>query len=176
MSTFFATTHHKQTGRHHRALSISHRFINLPLPCAPPPTAQSLIHEGSLVPKTLYLSTIEEHSIATSTTNGKQHASSPQPSQPLSSSSSSTAKSSTPKTGTALATRQQQQNSSLYKSVLLEPGHLYELVLRNDDPKSVLTWDFDVVTGCMQFAVLRIVGAPALPLNGNDGECRASVL
>lgn len=121
---------------------------------------QSLIHEGSLVPKTLYLSTIEENSIVGA--NGKTSAY--QQPQAVTTTSAATI------TKTSAAQKQQQQNSSLYKSVHLKPGQLYELVLRNDDPKSVLTWDFDVVTGCMQFAVLRILGPQSLPLSGNDGE------
>lgn len=89
------------------------------------------------MPKSLYLSTIDEQLAVDSTgTGGIAHKSLTGANGGPSSSSSA-------------------PNSSLYKSVDLKPGQLYELVLRNDDPKSVLTWDFDVVTGCMQFTVFR---------------------
>lgn len=49
------------------------------------------------------------------------------------------------------------QNSSMYNAVDLKPGHVHEVVVRNDDPKSVLTWDFDVVKGFLHFTVFRTV-------------------
>lgn len=85
------------------------------------------------MPKSLYLSTIDEHRENTEYRTESNYA------RPMSS-------------GPSVS---QQQNSSLYKSADLQPGQLYELALRNDDPKSVLTWDFDVVTGILQFTVFR---------------------
>uniref|UniRef100_A0AAG5DH67 CRAL-TRIO domain-containing protein n=1 Tax=Anopheles atroparvus TaxID=41427 RepID=A0AAG5DH67_ANOAO len=41
----------------------------------------------------------------------------------------------------------------LYKSVDLKPGQLFELIIRNTDPKSVLTWDFEVLKHDTLFAV-----------------------
>lgn len=41
----------------------------------------------------------------------------------------------------------------LYKSVDLKPGQLFELIIRNTDPKSVLTWDFEVLKNDTLFAV-----------------------
>lgn len=46
-------------------------------------------------------------------------------------------------------------HSNLYKSVILQPGHLFECIIKNNDPKSVLTWDFDVVTSDLHFTVFR---------------------
>lgn len=99
---------------------------------------QSLIHEGCLVPKSLYLSTIDEHQPSNGGENTNSNYARPSSSGPKVS---------------------QPHNSSLYKSADLEPGQLYELALRNDDPKSVLTWDFDVVTGNLQFTVFRCTSA-----------------
>lgn len=46
-------------------------------------------------------------------------------------------------------------HSNLYKSVVLQPAHLFECIIKNNDPKSVLTWDFDVVTSDLHFTVFR---------------------
>lgn len=43
----------------------------------------------------------------------------------------------------------------LYKSIDLKPGHIREVVIINNDPKSVLTWDFDVVKSDLHFTVFR---------------------
>lgn len=60
----------------------------------------------------------------------------------------------------------QVQNSSMYNAVDLKPGHVHEVVVRNDDPKSVLTWDFDVVKGFLHFTVYRTV-KHLVYINGN---------
>lgn len=39
--------------------------------------------------------------------------------------------------------------------MILKPGHLFECIIKNNDPKSVLTWDFDVVTSDLHFTVFR---------------------
>ncbi|XP_055637386.1 protein real-time isoform X2 [Toxorhynchites rutilus septentrionalis] len=43
----------------------------------------------------------------------------------------------------------------LYKSVDLKPGQVFELMVKNTDPKSVLTWDFDVLKNDLLFALYR---------------------
>ncbi|XP_058814646.1 protein real-time isoform X3 [Topomyia yanbarensis] len=43
----------------------------------------------------------------------------------------------------------------LYKSVDLKPGQMFELVIKNTDPKSVLTWDFDVLKNDLLFVLYR---------------------
>lgn len=43
----------------------------------------------------------------------------------------------------------------LYKSVDLKPGQMFELLIRNADPRSVLTWDFDVLRNDLLFALYR---------------------
>lgn len=58
-------------------------------------------------------------------------------------------------------------HNSLYKSVDLKPGHIYEVVIKNNDPKSVLTWDFDVVKSDLHFTVFR-TAKPVSNLNGKN--------
>lgn len=43
----------------------------------------------------------------------------------------------------------------IYQSVDLKPGQTHELVIKNNDPHSILTWDFDVVRADMKFTVFR---------------------
>ncbi|XP_058451749.1 protein real-time isoform X2 [Malaya genurostris] len=43
----------------------------------------------------------------------------------------------------------------LYKSVDLKPGQIFELIIKNTDPKSVLTWDFDVLKNDLLFGSYR---------------------
>ncbi|ETN65821.1 CRAL/TRIO domain-containing protein [Anopheles darlingi] len=48
---------------------------------------------------------------------------------------------------------QAHDHHGLYKSVDLKPGQLFELIFRNTDPKSVLTWDFEVLKNDTLFTV-----------------------
>lgn len=48
-------------------------------------------------------------------------------------------------------------NTSIYQSIDLKPGQIHEVIIRNNDPKSVLTWDFDVIKSNMHFTVFRTV-------------------
>ncbi|XP_050084848.1 protein real-time isoform X3 [Anopheles aquasalis] len=50
-------------------------------------------------------------------------------------------------------TVQTHDHHGLYKSVDLKPGQLFELIFRNTDPKSVLTWDFEVLKHDTLFTV-----------------------
>lgn len=52
---------------------------------------------------------------------------------------------------------------SLYKAIDLKPGQIHEVVIKNNDPKSVLTWDFDVVKSNLKFSVYRT--SKTLPIN-----------
>ncbi|XP_053664225.1 protein real-time [Anopheles marshallii] len=54
----------------------------------------------------------------------------------------------------------------LYKAVDLKPGQLFELLIRNADPKSVLTWDFEVLKNDTLFAVYHT--EKELEQSGND--------
>lgn len=44
---------------------------------------------------------------------------------------------------------------SLYHSASLGKGQVHEVLVNNDDPGSVLTWDFDVVRADVSFTVYR---------------------
>uniref|UniRef100_A0A1B0CA42 Putative phosphatidylinositol transfer protein sec14 n=1 Tax=Lutzomyia longipalpis TaxID=7200 RepID=A0A1B0CA42_LUTLO len=77
----------------------------------------TLVHEGGLVPKSLYKSALENEG------NGEEKA--PHPHQ------------------------------DMYKSMDLRANQFFELVIKNDDPKSVLTWDFDVLNVDVYFTVFR---------------------
>lgn len=78
---------------------------------------QTLVHEGGLVPKTLYKTLSEEDEADGAPIHDNHH--------------------------------------SLYQSADLKPGHIHEVVITNDDPKSVLTWDFDVIKSDLKFNVFR---------------------
>ncbi|XP_055377286.1 protein real-time isoform X2 [Condylostylus longicornis] len=77
---------------------------------------KSLIHEGGLVPKTLYKMNSEEEA-----QNG------------------------------AVA----HEHHNLYQSVELKNGQTHEVVIKNSDPKSVLTWDFDILRSDVHFTLYR---------------------
>lgn len=57
-------------------------------------------------------------------------------------------------------------HGSLYTSVDLKPGHIHEVVIINNDPKSVLTWDFDSVKSHLQFTVFRTTVVPMSTISG----------
>lgn len=48
------------------------------------------------------------------------------------------------------------EHNNLYKSVELRTGYVHEVVICNTDPKSVLTWDFDVGRSDLHFTVYRV--------------------
>lgn len=90
---------------------------------------QTLVHEGGLVPKTLYKSMSEEDADNDVPVIDANH-------------------------------------GSIYTSVDLKPGHIHEVVITNNDPKSVLTWDFDSVKSHLQFTVFRTTVVPMSTING----------
>lgn len=57
-------------------------------------------------------------------------------------------------------------HGSLYTSVDLKPGHIHEVVLTNNDPKSVLTWDFDSIKSHLHFTVYRTTVVPMSTISG----------
>ncbi|XP_037958473.1 protein real-time [Teleopsis dalmanni] len=86
--------------------------------------SKTLIHEGGLVPKTLYkMNSLEEED--EKKINAEEASAIPH------------------------------DHSSLYKSVELKTSYTHEVVIRNDDPKSVLTWDFDVLRSDLHFTLYR---------------------
>lgn len=86
---------------------------------------QTLIHEGGLVPKTLYkMGSLDEEDPKASS-NAKE------------------------------AGSLSHEHQNLYKTVELKTGYVYEVYVRNEDPKSVLTWDFDVIRSDLHFTLYR---------------------
>lgn len=49
----------------------------------------------------------------------------------------------------------QKDEQSLYNSINLKPTQIHEVYIKNTDPKSVLTWDFDVLNCDLHFTVYR---------------------
>lgn len=45
------------------------------------------------------------------------------------------------------------EHQNLYKTVEFRAGYTHEVVIRNKDPKSVLTWDFDVMRSDLHFTL-----------------------
>lgn len=43
----------------------------------------------------------------------------------------------------------------IYQSIDLKPGQIHEVIIKNNDPSSVLTWDFDVMRSILKFSVFR---------------------
>lgn len=52
-------------------------------------------------------------------------------------------------------------NQDMYKAVEVKPGECFEVVLKNNDLKSVLTWDFDVLNKDVKFTMFRTMGLAA---------------
>lgn len=76
---------------------------------------QTLVHEGGIVPKTLYKSLSDEEANGSPVHDGNH----------------------------------------IYQSIDLKPGQIHEVVIKNNDPSSVLTWDFDVMRSTLKFGVFR---------------------
>ncbi|XP_067620289.1 protein real-time [Eurosta solidaginis] len=88
---------------------------------------KTLIHEGGIVPKTLYkMSSLEEDDVEEEE-NKKTH-----------------------EAGALM-----QEHRSLYKTVELKTGYIHEVIIPNRDAKSVLTWDFDVMRSDLHFTLYR---------------------
>lgn len=49
-------------------------------------------------------------------------------------------------------------NQDMYKAVEVKQGECFEVLLQNNDLKSVLTWDFDVLNMDVKFTVFRTMG------------------
>lgn len=73
------------------------------------------MHEGGIVPKSLYKSLSDEEGVGSPTHDGHH----------------------------------------IYQSVDLKPGQIHEVVIKNNDPHSILTWDFDVLRSNLKFTVYR---------------------
>lgn len=47
------------------------------------------------------------------------------------------------------------ETHSLYQNVELKSGYIHEVIIKNNDPKSVITWDFDVLKSNLHFSLYR---------------------
>ncbi|XP_002002648.3 protein real-time [Drosophila mojavensis] len=102
---------------------------------------KTMIHEGGLVPKTLYkMNSLEDHDDET----------------PVASRAASACIAEPPSESKRLSAAHQHDHKNLYKTVELKPGFTHELLIRNTDPKSVLTWDFDVMRNDLHFTLYRV--------------------
>lgn len=104
-----------------------------------PLSTKTMIHEGGLVPKTLYkMNSLEDHD------------------DEVTAELPTTAAAQALVPGKRLSANQQHDHRNLYKSVDLKAGFAHELLIRNEDPKSVLTWDFDVMRNDLHFTLYRV--------------------
>lgn len=114
-----------------------------------------MIHEGGLVPKTLYkMNSLEEDhedDAAAIELQATGVASAGEVLAPVK----------------RMSTIIQHDHRNLYKSVELKAGFTHELLIRNEDPKSVLTWDFDVMRNDLHFTLYRVTQE----LPEKNGEC-----
>lgn len=78
---------------------------------------QSLVHEGNVVPKSLYKSLSDEDG-----TRSPMH---------------------------------DRDGNHIYQSVDMQTAEVHEVLIRNNDPHSILTWDFDVLRSKLKFNVYR---------------------
>uniref|UniRef100_A0A1A9V7F8 CRAL-TRIO domain-containing protein n=1 Tax=Glossina austeni TaxID=7395 RepID=A0A1A9V7F8_GLOAU len=98
-------------------------------------TCKTLVHEGGLIPKTLYkMNSLEEDEQAEQAQQNKG----------------------TNGHGRATNNGLNSDHHGLYKTVELKTGYIHEVVIRNADVKSVLTWDFDVIRGDLHFTLYRV--------------------
>lgn len=88
---------------------------------------QTLLHEGGIVPKSLYKSLSDEEGMGSPTHDGHH----------------------------------------IYQSVDLKPGQIQEVIIKNNDPHSILTWDFDVVRSNLKFTVYRTSQTISTAITGN---------
>nr|Q29JQ0.1 RecName: Full=Protein real-time [Drosophila pseudoobscura pseudoobscura] len=122
---------------------------------------KTMIHEGGLVPKTLYkANSLEDHDDDVTIVS------------PGAGAATATASAEASLAPVALApmkrlsANHQHDHQNLYKSVDLKPGFSHELLIRNEDPKSVLTWDFDVMRNDLHFTLYRVT--QELPEKNDD--------
>ncbi|KAH8367497.1 hypothetical protein KR084_005245, partial [Drosophila pseudotakahashii] len=98
---------------------------------------KTMIHECGLVPKTLYkMNSLDDH-------GDEVPVEMPIVMEELA-------------PGKRVSAIHQHDHKNLYKSVDLKAGFSHELLIRNEDPKSVLTWDFDVIRNDLHFTLYRI--------------------
>lgn len=60
---------------------------------------------------------------------------------------------------------------NIYQNVELRPGQFHEIIIRNDDEKAVLTWDYESVKTEILFTIYEIFDAAFI--NVTNGEHNA---
>lgn len=56
--------------------------------------------------------------------------------------------------------------ANLYQNIKLRPGQFYEIIIKNDDHRAVLTWDFESVKTEVLFTIYETDG----DINISNGE------
>lgn len=56
--------------------------------------------------------------------------------------------------------------ANLYQNIKLRPGQFYEIVIKNDDHRAVLTWDFESVKTEVLFTIYETDGDLDVPNGG----------
>jgi hypothetical protein len=101
-----------------------------------------LIHEGGLIPKTLYKTESIEHDdnyiMETSGDDVTQ------------------------------ATKIQLNEHNLYHKVTLSPGQIHEVIVANNDAKSVLTWDYESTRNEILFTIFKSEQETLKTINEKD--------
>lgn len=62
--------------------------------------------------------------------------------------------------------------ANLYQNIKLRPGQFYEIVIKNDDHRAVLTWDFESV----KTEVLFTIHETDIDINVSNGKKQLSVV
>jgi hypothetical protein len=68
--------------------------------------------------------------------------------------------------GDEVTTRIKLNEANLYQNIKLRPGQFYEIVIKNDDHRAILTWDFESVKTEALFTIFET----SSDLNISSGE------
>jgi hypothetical protein len=59
---------------------------------------------------------------------------------------------------------------NLYQNVKLQPGQYYEIVIKNDDNRAVLTWDYESTKSDCDFTIYEMTDAKINDLSSSNGK------
>ena len=65
---------------------------------------------------------------------------------------------------------------NLYQNVKLRPGQFYEIVIKNDDHRAVLTWDYESVKTEVLFTIFETTDDISMSNGESDHESLISVI
>lgn len=74
--------------------------------------------------------------------------------------------------GVTATTKIKLNEANLYQNIKLRPGQCYEIVIKNDDHRAVLTWDFESV----KTEVLFTIFDTDVDMNVSNGELTLMML